>query len=140
MLVVLDDLWENQEKALNPLDPNDSQSRLVATTQIRRLLGTKNSVDYQLDWVMGTPVGVWGGTCTCPDGHVYTAGDQGNICGSLACFGGQSGPCIESEGTWSFREVHCAEPEPTPLAEPAGAASNRGRRDCKLLQWVPRQQ
>ena len=24
-----------------------------------------------IDWTMGTPVGVWGGACTCPDGRVY---------------------------------------------------------------------
>ena len=72
----------------------------------------ENRVDYSLDWVMGTPIGVWGGSCTCPDGRVHTAGDRGNICGSLACFGGTDGECIEHEGEWSFREVHCA-PAPT---------------------------
>ena len=59
-------------------------------------------------WFMGYPVGVWGGTCTCPDGRVYTAGDRGDICGSLACFGGVEGECIEHEGIFSFREIHCA--------------------------------
>lgn len=59
-------------------------------------------------WKMGYPVGVWGGSCTCPDGRVYTAGDRGNLCRSLACFGGEEGECIEHEGVFSFREVHCA--------------------------------
>ena len=39
---------------------------------------------------------------------MYTAGDNGDICNSLACFGGVSGPCVEHEGVWAFREVHCA--------------------------------
>ena len=29
-------------------------------------------------------VGVWGGTCTCPDGEQYEVGDNGDFCGSLA--------------------------------------------------------
>ena len=37
--------------------------------------------------------GVWGGTCTCPDGQVYDVGDQGDFCASLACDGGTSGEC-----------------------------------------------
>ena len=57
---------------------------------------------------MGTPLGVWGGECTCPDGRVYTAGDRGNLCGSTNCFGGTEGKCIQAQGPWAFREVHCA--------------------------------
>ena len=39
MLVILDDIWlSEQEKAMNPLDPNDSHSRLLVSTRIRRLL------------------------------------------------------------------------------------------------------
>ena len=57
---------------------------------------------------MGTPLGVWGGDCTCPDGRVYTAGDRGNLCGSTNCFGGTEGRCIQAQGPWAFREVHCA--------------------------------
>ncbi|KAL1499595.1 hypothetical protein AB1Y20_011794 [Prymnesium parvum] len=62
-------------------------------------------VKYAEDFVSGYPLGVWGGSCTCPDGRVYTAGDNGDLCGSLACFGGVSGPCQEREGIWAFREV-----------------------------------
>ncbi|KAL1507404.1 hypothetical protein AB1Y20_008246 [Prymnesium parvum] len=81
-----------------------------------------NEVKYVVNagWHMGYPVGVWGGTCTCPDGRVYTAGDRGDICGSLACFGGVQGECIEHEGVYSFREVHCA-----PLATTRVAARPR---------------
>jgi len=77
-----------------------------------------NEVKYVVNegWYMGYPVGVWGGTCTCPDGRVYTAGDRGDICKSLACFGGQEGPCQEHEGVYSFREVHCASLETTQFA------------------------
>jgi hypothetical protein len=38
-------------------------------------------------------VGTWGGTCTCPGGQVYQAGDSSGACGSLACVGGVSGSC-----------------------------------------------
>eukprot|EP00966_Prymnesium_polylepis_P170094 3932216-Prymnesium_polylepis.1 len=65
-------------------------------------------VNYALGFKMGYPLGVWGGTCTCPDGRVYTAADNGDICGSLACFGGVAGECQQREGIWAFREVHCA--------------------------------
>jgi len=68
-----------------------------------------NWVKYadETNWEMGDPVGVWGGDCTCPNGQVFTAGDEGNMCGSIACFGGEQGACHEHEGIWSFREVHC---------------------------------
>ena len=84
----------------------------------------KNEIRYGLDWEMGVPVGVWGGTCTCPDGHVYTAGDRGNACrawttpgtvndtGNFNCFGGIEGPCQQRQGRWAFREVHCAPAAP----------------------------
>ena len=32
-------------------------------------------------------VGVWGGTCKCPDGQVYMVGDNLNYCRSMACHG-----------------------------------------------------
>ena len=53
-------------------------------------------VDYQQDWEMGHPVGVWGGKCTCPDGRVYYGGDEGNMCGSIACHGGVQGEARRS--------------------------------------------
>ena len=52
---------------------------------------------------------------------VYTAGDNGDICNSLACFGGTSGPCTQHEGVWAFREVHCAPSSPPGVR---AAASN----------------
>ena len=61
-----------------------------------------------VNWEMGTPIGVWGGTCYCPDGRVYQVGDEGNMCGSVACDGGVQGECHEGEGGWSFRKVTCA--------------------------------
>ena len=74
-----------------------------------------NEVRYanEDNWHYGTPLGVWGGECTCPDGRVYTAGDQGNLCGSINCFGGTEGRCTQAQGRWAFREVHCARfPQP----------------------------
>ena len=79
-------------------------------------------VNYAVGFEMGYPLGVWGGTCTCPDGRVYTAGDNGDICNSIACFGGVAGPCNEREGIWAFREVHCA-PSP-PRGVVAGVSAN----------------
>ena len=38
-------------------------------------------------------IGLWGGSCTCPNGQVYEVGDRGDLCGSLACFGGSPGMC-----------------------------------------------
>ena len=73
-----------------------------------------NEVRYALGWKMGDKLGVWGGECTCPDGRVYTAGDRGNLCGSINCFGGTEGKCIQAQGRWAFREVHCAPPPPGP--------------------------
>jgi len=67
-----------------------------------------------VNWEMGTPVGVWGGSCMCPDGHVYQVGDEGNMCQSLACDGGTPGNCINGEGGWSFRKVTCVAPAPRP--------------------------
>lgn len=69
-----------------------------------------NEVRYATEdnWHHGDPLGVWGGECTCPDGRVYTAGDRGNFCGSTNCFGGTEGRCIQAQGRWAFREVHCA--------------------------------
>ena len=64
-----------------------------------------------IDWTMGTPIGVWGGSCTCPDGRIYQVGDEGNMCWSVACEGGVQGECNEDEGGWSFRKVVC---EPAP--------------------------
>ena len=47
VLLVLDDLWEGQEKLLNPLDATDPRSRLFVTTQIRKLLGTRGCVEIE---------------------------------------------------------------------------------------------
>ena len=70
-----------------------------------------NDVSYAEVWHFGTPLGVWGGSCMCPDGRVYTAGDEGNLCGSIACkHGHMIGGCNQIQGLWAFREVHCAKP------------------------------
>ena len=88
-----------------------------------------NEIRYGLDWEMGVPLGVWGGTCTCPDGRVYTAADRGNACrawttpgtvhdaGNFNCFGGVEGPCQQEQGRWAFREVHCAPEQPRPPSD-----------------------
>lgn len=53
-------------------------------------------------------VGVWGGTCTCPDGHSYQVGDHSDYCGTLACIGGVSGHCNEwDSAAWAGRRVIC---------------------------------
>ena len=52
-------------------------------------------------------VGIYGGTCTCPDGSVYQVGDQLDSCGSLACVNGVAGECHKKSGEWSFRKVIC---------------------------------
>lgn len=61
-------------------------------------------------------LGVWGGMCTCPDGRVYPVADEGNLCGSIACHGGQPSECNHFEGTWAFREVTCARPARVPVS------------------------
>jgi len=65
-----------------------------------------------INWDMGTPVGVWGGHCTCPDGRVYAVGDEGNMCQSVACDGGIQGDCPGGETEGAFRKVICAPPVP----------------------------
>ena len=69
-------------------------------------------------------VGTGGGTCTCPDGTVYYAGDTDGKCGSLACIGGTSGGCQDTPGAWSKRKVLCCNPvpstEPNPPLMPPG--------------------
>ena len=59
-------------------------------------------------------LGWWGGRCTCPSGAEYLVGDNGDFCGSLACFGGGvSGACQQAKGGgWAGRRVTC---EPPPL-------------------------
>lgn len=56
-------------------------------------------------------IGVWGGTCTCPNGEQYLVGDEGNFCGSLACWGGVAGECHRSTGGgWAGTKVVCGTP------------------------------
>ena len=98
-----------------------SLSRLASRIPSCRPGVTHNIIGYSEHWehVRGA-VGVWGGECTCPDGRVYTAGDQGNVCGSIACYGGRSGRCMEFQSYWAFREVHCA-PAPPVAAHSANS-------------------
>jgi len=66
-------------------------------------LSGNNTVEVDL------AVGLWGGSCTCPDGQVYQVGDEGNMCGSLACYGGTSGPCIQQiSDSWANKKANCA--------------------------------
>ena len=51
-------------------------------------------------------IGVWGGSCTCPDGGVYDVGDIG-YCDELACENGDPGVCLKRAGPWSHRGVVC---------------------------------
>ena len=55
-------------------------------------------------------VGIWGGTCTCPDGTTYEVGDNGDFCETIACVGGVAGECHKEEGLWANRRVVCARP------------------------------
>jgi len=64
--------------------------------------------ETKLNIVEENQAGSWGGSCTCPDGSVYQVGDNDDYCGSLACVGGISGECNESDGPWSGRKVTCA--------------------------------
>jgi len=64
-------------------------------------------------------VGLFGGTCTCPNGVTYNAGDQGDFCGSLACVNGTAGVCNPIEGPWTKRKVICGhQTEPVPRQKP----------------------
>ncbi|KAL1496870.1 hypothetical protein AB1Y20_014453 [Prymnesium parvum] len=58
--------------------------------------------------VVDNVAGVWGGTCTCPDGQEYFVGDNADFCESLAC---------EEQGPWSTRrsKVDCATAPPASL-------------------------
>ena len=67
-------------------------------------------------------VGLWGGTCTCPDGAVYLVGDNGDLCGSLACVNGVAGKCNEwFSYEWAYRKVVCATADDSLLLQQAAA-------------------
>mgnify|MGYP007078110217 CR=1 FL=1 len=51
--------------------------------------------------------GIWGGSCTCPDGKIYQVGDEANFCKSLTCIGGIAGKCNKAVGPWTHRKVTC---------------------------------
>ena len=60
-------------------------------------------------------VGEWGGSCTCPDGSEYPAGELVSISscmgvqhlGLLACYGGKPGKINRFGGDWSGNKVDC---------------------------------
>ena len=85
-----------------------------------------------IDWFMGTNVGVWGGWCTCPDGRVYQVGDEGNMCGSVACDGGFHGTCAGGETEGAFRKIICAPPKQNP---PTKARNQVIQRDATVGVW-----
>ena len=65
--------------------------------------------------VLGQNGGLWGGSCTCPDGSVYLVGDSADYCGSLACVGGASGTCNKWESdAWRQKSVTCGLPKAKP--------------------------
>jgi hypothetical protein len=72
--------------------------------------------------------GGWGGTCVCPDGTEYLAGDNGDYCASLLCIGGIMKSCNQATGAWSHQGVFCAPPwmAPTPTASGAGCSKGAG--------------
>ena len=58
----------------------------------------------RLQHLIAEDAGVWGGSCTCPDGQTFQVGDHTNFCNSLACEGGISGPCHRNDnGPWVTR-------------------------------------
>ena len=72
----------NSPSAMGPI-----QTKLQELSALARLhqaaqepeppvLPGRAAVKYAVGFEMGYPLGVWGGTCTCPDGRVYTAGDN----------------------------------------------------------------
>jgi len=76
--------------------------------------------------------GVWGGTCTCPDGQTYSVGDNGDYCTTLACVGGQSGPCNKKEGPWTKTKakVTCAAHAPHTVLRVSESRSTGGVRSA----------
>eukprot|EP00966_Prymnesium_polylepis_P324921 7380920-Prymnesium_polylepis.1 len=65
-------------------------------------------------------VGVWGGTCTCPDGQVYLVGDENNACATMACENGVAGLCNHYFSLWAHRRVKCfLIPSPPPMQPPS---------------------
>ena len=79
-------------------------------------------------------VGGWGGTCVCPDGAEYPAGDNGDYCASLACEGGtmKNNQCNRRDGAWSRQKVICAPPTvaATPKAPPCGTNEHVSNGRC----------
>merc|ERR1711918_64039 len=57
---------------------------------------------------MGDQVGVWGGTCTCPNGQVYQVGAFMGHCPVLACINGAMGHCGPNNPGGSGVRVTCA--------------------------------
>ena len=53
-------------------------------------------------------IGLWGGTCRCPNGNTYLVGDNNDGCKTLACVGGKMIKCNEYGGPWSYRGVNCS--------------------------------
>jgi hypothetical protein len=56
--------------------------------------------------------GVSGGTCTCPNGSSYLAGDAYDDCKTLSCNNGSYSGCQKSRGPWSHQEVICSKTSP----------------------------
>ncbi|KAL1508522.1 hypothetical protein AB1Y20_004622 [Prymnesium parvum] len=91
--------------------------REVACAGPRRVIASRNAVEEGV-----AAVGVWGGTCTCPDGNVYLVGDNLDKCATMACVGGEAGPCNHYTSTWAQRKVTCA-PGPSPPPGPPPSPS-----------------
>jgi hypothetical protein len=82
-----------------------------ASPQTKACLSNPNASGLELKnnvaWHNERHAGIWGGSCTCPDGRRYQVGDSMDHCDSLACHGGSSGRCIRYDGPWSGRGVDC---------------------------------
>ena len=81
---------------------HDRTLTLYKTVSITSIPGSRNVVQTNK-----FKFGVWGGSCSCPDGSVYDVGDLGDLCGSLACENGFPGMCVKRAGPWSYNGVVC---------------------------------
>jgi hypothetical protein len=74
-------------------------------------------------------VGLFTGTCQCPDGQTYLVGDNKNFCQSLACYGGKTIGCELTFNTEQvYGKVTCGQDigicEKTPPPQPESLTQN----------------
>ena len=72
----------------------------------------KNSVNQNVVNTQTMWAGINGGTCTCPNGQSYPAGDAYDDCKTLSCTNGSYSGCQKVWGPWSHKEVICSKTSP----------------------------